>query len=178
MTVAMAAPHGFSLPRMRATMELVGDSFSQFYEADRARLVRSLALTIGDPDLAAESVDEAMARAYDRWDKISTSGSPSAWVYRVAQNLATSRFRRLRRDRIYGPRIARPEDHIDVHSDKVLADALENLSKEHRDVLVLRYFLDWSVAEVAEALGVAVGTVKSRTSRALAELGENMGDDL
>ena len=66
----------------------------QFVEESFPRLVRTLAITTGDQALAYEVAHEALARAWERWDKVSALASPEAWCYRVALNLATSQFRR------------------------------------------------------------------------------------
>jgi RNA polymerase sigma factor (sigma-70 family) len=144
-----------------------GPTFAAFFSAHRNRLVRALAMTLGDSSLAAEAVDEAMTRAVQRWSKVSTYAKPEAWVYRVAYNWATSRFRRLKRDREYAPRIARPDSTVDPEFDPTIEEALATLSDDHRNVLVLRYFYDWDVQATADALKISPGTVKSRTSRAL-----------
>jgi RNA polymerase sigma-70 factor (ECF subfamily) len=147
--------------------EAEAPSFAAFFAANRNSLVRALAMTLGDSALAAEAIDEAMTRAVQRWDKVGTYSRPEGWVYRVAYNWATSRFRRRKRDREYAPRIARPEATVDAEFDPEIEDALATLSDDHRAVLVLRYFYDWDVQATAEALEVSPGTVKSRTSRAL-----------
>ncbi len=150
--------------------------FAEFFSIHRTRLVRALALTIGDANLAAEAVDEAMTRAVQRWSKVGTYSHPEGWVYRVAYNWATSRFRRKKRDRDYAPRIARPEATTDPDFDPTIEEALATLSDDHRAVIVLRYFYDWDVTATAEALEVSTGTVKSRTSRALDALSKVLDD--
>ncbi len=153
-----------------------GQSFSTFFAANRNSLVRALAMTIGDSSLAAEAVDEAMTRAVQRWSKVGQYSKPEGWVYRVAYNWATSRFRRRKRDYEYAPRIARPEASVDPEFDPTIEAALANMSDEHRAVLVLRYFYDWDVQATAEALEISPGTVKSRTSRALDAMAKEIGD--
>jgi RNA polymerase sigma-70 factor (ECF subfamily) len=54
--------------------------------------------------------------------------------------------------------------------------ALAGLALEHRTVVVLRYYLDWSHEQIAERLRIPVGTVKSRLSRALDQLGNKLGE--
>ncbi len=173
-TVAMAAhtsgDNAVVAPRA-STM-----SFADFFEVHRNRLVRALAMTIGDADLAAEAVDEAMTRAVQRWNKVGSYSHPEGWVYRVALNWATSRFRRKKRDRDYAPRIARPEASLDPDFDPEIEEALATLSDDHRAVIVLRYFYDWDVNATAEALKISPGTVKSRTSRALDGLTKVLDD--
>ena len=152
--------------------------FATVYRLHRGSLIRGLSIAIGDADLAADAVDEAFTRALHRWPTLSHYAAPEAWVYRAAKNWATSRFRRLGRDKSYARKIARPESVEDPEFDPGLADAIRTLSKDHHDVVVLRYFLDWPVSAVAEALKISPGTVKSRTSRALNELQVALAGDL
>lgn len=150
--------------------------FSTFYAAERHRLVRGLSLALGDDALANEAIDEAFTRALHRWHVVGTFDEPQAWVYRTAKNWATSRFRRRSRDRRFAPRIATPEASVDPTPDPQLADALKRLPEDQRNVLVLRYYLDWTIEAAAEALDVSAGTVKSRTNRALSELNRLLGE--
>jgi RNA polymerase sigma factor (sigma-70 family) len=146
------------------------DSFERFYADCWQTVYRALVVGIGDVDLAREAVDEAMVRAYERWRTVSTMENRVGWVYRVASNWATSRLRR-RRLRL------RALETIDVSHDPEVVDprlleAIRRLSPKHRDVVVARYLLDMSESATAQALGIPEGTVKSRLSRALAELKE------
>jgi RNA polymerase sigma-70 factor (ECF subfamily) len=72
--------------------------FEEFYRARGDRVYRAVAVTLGDPELARDATAEAMARAYARWSTVSTVDNPGGWVYRVALNWATSRWRRRRRE--------------------------------------------------------------------------------
>ena len=74
-----------------------GEAFAAFYRADYANIARALSYTLGDVELGREATDEAMARAYARWAKISDYESPAGWVYRVGLNWAYSTRRRLLR---------------------------------------------------------------------------------
>ena len=77
-----------------------------------------------------------------------------------------------------------PSLYVDSTSDQRfrvepgLDAALESLNDKHRRVIVLRYYLDWSLEEIAEALRIPKGTVKSRLHRALKSLQEEMGVEL
>lgn len=143
-------------------------AFVDFYRAERDQLARALALTLGDGHLAAEAVDEAMVRAYQRWDRVSTFDSPAGWVYRVARNWATSVLRRRSRaprplaER--GPSDLGPLDEPDVRA------ALAELGLKQRSVVVCRYYLGLNEAETATALNIRPGTVKSRLHRGLRHL--------
>ena len=146
--------------------------FEGFYRRERALLYRALALTLADRQLAAEAVDEAMVRAYQRWSSVSRYDNAAGWVYRVALNWALSHKRR-RPPRLPGP-VPGGEPQL---PDQALDQAVAQLPAEQRAVVVLRFFLDWPLEQIAVALGVPVGTVKSRLHRALATLRQTLGDD-
>lgn len=149
-------------------------SFDDFYRANRAAIVRALALSLGELDVATEATDEAFARAYERWAHVSLLDSPPAWVYRVASNWALSVFRRRRLGlhRLYSPDVA----DAPAVADPAIHAALAELDIKHRGVVVCRHLLGWSVADTAAALGVHEGTVKSRLHRATAVLRTRLRD--
>lgn len=145
-------------------------SFAAFYPGVHDRVFRALALTLHDPDLAADAVHEALARAYARWPQVAAYDNPTGWVYRVALNWARSRFRRTAREILSaGPSPAGGAE-MPEPADPELEAALQRLPVDQRAVVVLRLWLDWSVADVATALDIPPGTVKSRLSRALDRL--------
>lgn len=152
-----------------AEMPSVPLPFDAFFTRHHAQMVRALTLALGDVEFARDASAEGFARALKRWSVVSTYTNPSGWVYRVALNWARSGLRRLRRERL-GIRLTDgPAAEVALRDSTLLA-ALGQLSVEHRTVVVGRYYLDWSEAELAEALDVAPGTVKSRLSRALTKL--------
>jgi RNA polymerase sigma-70 factor (ECF subfamily) len=155
------------------TVEADTNSFVPFYRGTRDRTVRALALTLGDVSLAAEAVDEAMARAYQRWAKVSTYDEPAGWVYRVALNWATSVLRR--RSRAPRPPVDRAPTDVGPVSEPAVAAALASLAVNHRAVVVCRFYLGLSEAETAATLGIRPGTVKSRLHRALQHLQHRLG---
>ena len=159
-------------------VEAVADAaalpFEVFYRTHRAPVARALALTIGDDALAAEACDEAMVRAYERWSRISGYDNPAGWVYRVGLNWSRSWLRKRGRMRL-GPA---PEGSVETDiSDPALAAAVAHLSIKLRSVVVLRYYLDWTTQQTATALGIAEGTVKSRLSRGLDRLADELGPE-
>lgn len=147
--------------------------FTTFYRRDRDRLCRTVGLTVGDPQLAADAVDEAFTRAYARWGQVRGCREPAAWVYRVAVNWATS-WRRKWSRRPTLPVEELDRAHVDPVIDTEVLDRLRSLPAERREAVVLRYVLDLSVAETAEITGVSEGTVKSRVHRALRDLAEEV----
>ena len=144
--------------------------FDDFYVAHRDEMARALGLALRDAALGAEAADEAFARACQRWGSVSTYSNPQGWVYRVGLNWARSWLRRVQRERERRPLLAQPHAIEDRPRDLDLEHALESLNDAHRAVIVARFYLDWSVAETATALGIASGTVKSRLSRGLEQL--------
>lgn len=143
------------------------------------RLVGSLTLYCGDRHLAEELAQEALARAWERWPSVSRMASPEAWAFRTAMNLASSRFRRRRVERRALARMAGRDD-VERDDATVLAvrAAVRALPPRQRAVVVARWYLGYGVAETAELLGCAPGTVKSTTHQALARLREaGLADD-
>ena len=140
------------------------EGFEAFYRTSYATIARALSYTLGDVDVAREATDEAMVRAYARWDKIGAYDSPAGWVYRVGLNWARSAHRRLARSL---PFHDRREHHEPPVTDPKLDEALRALDVKLRSVVVCRLLLDWSVEDTAVALDIKPGTVKSRLHRAL-----------
>lgn len=143
--------------------------FEDFYRAQAASVYRALSLALGDADLGREATDEAMARAYQHWRSVSRYNNPEGWAYRVGLNWARSRLRRTKRE-VRGFRLDdKPATEL-VPADPMISAALEALPLAQRAVVVLRFYFDWPTDQVAKALGVPQGTVKSRLSRALTRL--------
>lgn len=150
---------------------IAADGFESFWLHERDRIYRALALSLSDPQLASEAVDEAMTRALERWSQVGSYERPAAWVYKVGLNWAISRrrylsLRPLRRSR----QLDRPV--FDELPDVDLPARLAELRPEYRVAVVLRHFLGFTPTEIAEILDLPVGTAKSHIHRALAELRE------
>jgi RNA polymerase sigma factor (sigma-70 family) len=131
---------------------------------------------LGGREESADIAQEACARAYARWGKVSGYDSPAAWVTRVSGNLAIDLQRRRRTAARH-----RGEERISVGPDAERLDlhrALLALPRNQREVVLLRFVADQSEAAVAAALGCPLGTVKSQASRGLAALRIALGKDL
>lgn len=150
-------------------------SFEAFYRTHRQHIFRALALTLGNRDLAAEAVDEAMTRTYQHWRSVSTFDNQAGWTYRVGLNWARSRLRKRRRE-ILSDQMPEASTEI-TFADPYLDRAVKALPLDSRAVVVLRHYLDWSTEETAKALGVRPGTIKSRLHRAMNELREELGSN-
>ena len=144
--------------------------FETFVVASSDRLLRTAYLLTGDAGHAEDVVQSALLRTARRWR--SARRSPEAYARTVVANLAKDRWRSLGRRPAEAPLVhdvplVAPDDRLDRDA---LMRAARDLPPGQRAVLVLRYFDDLSVEETAEALGITAGTVKSQTSRALANL--------
>ncbi len=135
----------------------------------------ALLLYCGDRDLAEDLTQETLLRVWRRWDAVSGMDSPERWALRVAFNLAKSMLRRRRvaqRAAAFSHvAVASAEDPTDAI---VLRGAVAGLPSRQRQVVVLRYFNDLSVAQTAAVLGCAQGTVKALTSQAVAKLRDRL----
>jgi RNA polymerase sigma-70 factor (ECF subfamily) len=146
------------------------DDFDAFYAATYARLVGQLYAVTGDLADAEDAVQEAFARAVVRWPRVRAYDLPEAWVRRVAVNLARQGFRRTGRRLRLLVRLAPPPDPGPSLDGLVLAAALRALPPAQRQVLALHHGAGLSVREVAEQLGVPLGTAKARLARGRAAL--------
>ncbi len=151
------------------------DDFTAFVQQWTPPVVKALSATLGDPDLARDATQEALTRAWLRWPDVLSLANPPGWLYRVGLNWARSRYRRMRRE-VLGGHIERPQPTGEV-PDPMLAAALQRLPVTHRAVLVLRFYMDWKAEDVAAALAIPVGTVRSRQHHAIKRLRKEFGDD-
>jgi RNA polymerase sigma-70 factor (ECF subfamily) len=128
---------------------------------------------LGDPIEAQDVAAEALTRAFARWPSLGGADHRDGWVLRVAANLCIDRLRR----RSPGPVEVVAVDANDATLLRMaLVEALRALSKRQRQVIVLRYFSDLSEVEVAAALKVGVGTVKTHHHRAIQALQQRLGE--
>ncbi len=147
------------------------DELAEFCRDEWPRLVGSLTLYTGERDLAEELAQETLIRVCRHWTTVRTATSRSAWAHRVAFNLAKSRFRRRaieRRLRRLEP--AEPPSELDTAARMAVRDAVAALPELQRRALVLRYYADMPVRQVAALMGCPANTVKTHTRRALAAL--------
>ncbi len=148
---------------------VVHSDFGAFYRETWDRVYRPLAVIVRDHELAAESVDEAMVRTFQKWSIVRTYDNPVGWVYRVASNYAKNRLRRRWRE-VPWRDVESSCEMGTPHPE--LITAISRLPLGQRQVVVLRFVFDWSLREVGDALGIPEGTVKSRLHRALETLKE------
>jgi RNA polymerase sigma-70 factor (ECF subfamily) len=134
------------------------------------RLVGAVTLACGDATLAEDAVQEAIVRAWERSED-EPIDRLDAWVATVALNLTRSGIRRRMAERRARKRLVVAGTVAGPTPDRVdITRALGALPRRQRDAVVLRYFLELSTAETAEAMGTSEGTVKSQLSKARAHL--------
>ena len=148
------------------------DDFEEFFAATYERVVRSLVLACGDQDGAEEAAQEAFARALRRWPAVSGMQRPGTWVFVVAIRY----YRRYERRRGTGLIDGGSDDNGGEDPAAGVAirvwvnNAIETLPKRQRLAVVLRFYADLSVPEIASAMRCSTGTVKSTLHAALAHL--------
>jgi RNA polymerase sigma-70 factor (sigma-E family) len=154
------------------------DGFRAFVEQHWAPLVRTAYLLTGDRGHAEDLVQAALEKTHRRWDKVAQMAAPVAYVRRAMVNTATSWRRRHRVSEV--PLLATDGPAVDpygrVDQRQQMLAGLRRLPPRMRAVLVLRYFEDLSEADVADALGCSIGSVKSQASRGLNRLREQLSD--
>ena len=127
----------------------------------------------GEPHGGRGLGQTTLVRCYLSWAKVDGADNRDAYVTRILVNA----FRHSRRRRWWGerpsgdlPETAGPEPTSQVHLADAVTRALHRLGPEQQEVVVLRFFLQFTEAEAADALNIPVGTAKSRLSRALKKL--------
>lgn len=151
-----------------------------FAAHDYPAVVAAVALITGDRPAAEDAVADAMVRLLSR-PPAEPLRSVAAWITVVASNGERSRLRRRdAEDRAYrrlGDDGAAPDPaEIALAGDRAVLDAVAALPLRQRQICILHYYLDRPVADVAAALGVSEGTVKTQLHRARAALAERLGE--
>ncbi len=156
---------------MESPHRLRPESVEVMFRGHYAALLRSLTVVAGDRGAAEDAVQEAFAQALLHWSRISTYADPVAWVRRVALNRIFNLHRSSRR-RVGALRRLRsragenPDESTQVTNRVDLDAALSGLPLQQRAALALHYVEDLPVADIADALGVSEGTVKTHLHRA------------
>lgn len=176
-------PPGRRIPRHRADTD-AAQNVTLLYEAHALGLARLAVIMLGDPGAAEDVVQDAFLGLYRRWHTLTDPASAPAYLRSsVLNGCRTAARRRSRRDAaadaagaLGGARTAESAEALAMLSEEhreVLA-AIRALPARQRETLVLRYYLDMTEADVAAAMGISVGTVKSAASRALAALARTL----
>ncbi|MGI8797663.1 MAG: SigE family RNA polymerase sigma factor [Acidimicrobiia bacterium] len=154
---------------------VLGALFRARYES----LVGLARLLLDDRGQAEEVVQEAFARAYDRWGRIRNRDDALPYVRRAVVNLARGGLRRrvtARRHRAEPPpdEASAEAEAVRAEGERHVVEAVRSLPRRQRECVVLRFYLDSSTAETAAALGVSEGSVKTHVHRALGALAREL----
>lgn len=161
--------------------------FSEFVHTRWSRLVRLAYGITGDPGLAEDLAQTALANAYAAWARVRRADDRDAYVRRILLNAHRGSVRKLRpREQLAGAghvtpaeraapgsapaSLTAPDPSAGYGDRSAIMAALRKLPPSQREIVVLRYWLDLTEHQVAATLGCSVGNVKSQTSRALAKL--------
>jgi DNA-directed RNA polymerase specialized sigma24 family protein len=143
----------------------------ELYSASYRRLVVQLYAICGDLSDAEDAVQEGFVAALRKHRQVARVQNPEAWVRTVALHHLHGRWRHAAVVRKYQPRVPGPQLPVPIGPEHVaIVTALAQVDDGQREVVVLHYLADLGTAEVAAELGIPEGTVKSRLSRARAQL--------
>jgi RNA polymerase sigma-70 factor (sigma-E family) len=136
-------------------------AFTEFVRGRWSALVRLGYGLTGDQRLAEKLARAALAKTYASWPRVIRAGGPDVYVRRAIVNASQGRFRRRR---------ARVPENRGQDDRSALMTALLRLPAGQRSVVLLRYWMEMTEAEVAQTLGCSVGSVRNQAARALAKL--------
>ena len=152
--------------------------FADYMAARQPSLLRTAYLLTGDRHAAEDLVQTALAKLYLSWDKVQRRELVDGYVRRIMVNENNSLWRRAwKRNEVAtgelpeGSAVTAKPDHGEKAA---LWEFVQSLPRKQRAVIVLRYYEGLSEAEIAEILGISVGTVKSQASRAIASMRQRM----
>ncbi|WP_246002120.1 SigE family RNA polymerase sigma factor [Allorhizocola rhizosphaerae] len=147
------------------------EGFAEFVRGRHSDLLRFAHVLCGDRYLAEDLVQDALERAGMAWRRIERQDNPEGYVRKTITNRYLNQIRVMKRERLMDspPETGTPQMEM---PDENLRRLLAGLPRQQRAVIVLRYYLDYSEAQIAETLGCSTGTVKSNASRAMAKLRE------
>jgi len=152
------------------------DAVTDLFDAHYRRLVRTAALLVDDRETAEDVVMDAFLGLYRRWTAIRDPDAAYGYVRSAVLNGARSQLRRRRVSRLHerAQPMAEPTTTEDASQRASVMQQLRALPARQRQVLVLRYYLDLSEAEIASQLRISPGSVKTHASRGLAALAKTL----
>jgi RNA polymerase sigma-70 factor (sigma-E family) len=179
MELVMGAGAGTQMAGEQTSPRSLRDAeFEEYMSARQPSLLRTAYLLTGDRHSAEDLVQTSLAKLYLSWDKVQRRELIDGYVRRIMVNENNSLWRRAwKRKEVTTdelPDRVGVTDRPDHGESSALWEFVQTLPRKQRAVVVLRYYEDLSEAEVADILGISVGTVKSQSSRALAALRERV----
>jgi RNA polymerase sigma-70 factor (ECF subfamily) len=155
-------------------------AFAALTAASAGRLHRVALRILREPGLAEDATQQALIAIWRKLPRLKDPARFEAWSYRFVVNACSDEARRARRSlpeiNAYQEPIS--ADHAGIVGDRDLLErGFKRLSVDHRAVIVLHHYMDLTIEDTAEALGISVGTTKSRLHRAMAKLRIALGAD-
>jgi RNA polymerase sigma-70 factor (sigma-E family) len=160
-----------------------GQTVTELFREHHLELVHLAVIMVGDLATAEDIVQDVFERLHRRWSGLREPSRGLAYARTSVLNSCRSVHRRAAVARKYAPRLAPLGDRTDPDAASAIGDrgelaaALRLLPRRQREVLVLRYYADLSVAEVAETLRIAPSAVRACSSRGLAALARALRED-
>jgi RNA polymerase sigma-70 factor (ECF subfamily) len=157
------------IPRRFAQKAVDSFDVQEFIDAHGDRLLRSAYLLCGNETEAQDLVQETLIQAIKSWHGFRGESAIYTWIHGILLNLCR-RYHRKQKRLVYDEELALKETIQIDHAQEIdqvfratrLTQAMQELSQEHREVLILRYFESLKIEEIARQTGVSSGTVKSR----------------
>ena len=164
------------MPRRSARDDDRDEAVTAMFDLHYVRLVRTARLLVDDMATAEDVVMDAFTSLHRRWETLRDPSDAHRYLRSCVLNGARSqlrrrRVRRLHDDRWAGEPVSRTDVATDGSNQAAVVQAIRSLSSRQRQVLVMRFYLDMAEAEVAEVLGISIGSVKQHSSRGLAAVG-------
>ncbi len=152
------------------------DALDRLFASEWSSLVATAYWLLGDQRLAEETVQDAFVRLAESWDTLRDPMSAPAWLQRAVVNLSRSSIRRLITGRRIqsGQRAPAAVEPVEL-PDPDLIDAVRRLARRQRECIVLRFYGDLTVEQIADTLDLSAGSVKTHLHRALKNLATDLG---
>jgi len=156
-------------------------ALEQLYAGHYHSLVRVAVLLLRDQGLAEDAVQDSFVAVHRHWDRVDPASAPAYLRRTVVNHCRSVQRHRAVADRHRPDPLPEgaPADESALRSEQrsLVLDALAALAGRQREVLVLRYYLDLSEAEIAATLGISKGAVKTHASRGAAALRRTLQED-
>jgi RNA polymerase sigma factor (sigma-70 family) len=172
--------HMRSVPELadEATFVEQAPSFEEFYGANFRHLFTALCLVTGNRHEAEEITQDSFLRVYERWDRVGALDDPTAYLFRVSMNTFRNRYRRamlgLRRELLLAPEATDELAEIESHDEVVRL--LLGLAPKQRAAVLLTAILEYSAEEAGRMLGLRASSVRALTTRARAQMKNEVVD--
>ena len=128
--------------------------------------------------MAVDMVDEAVYKGYLKKKSLKEEAYFETWMIRILMNLCCTHYKKMKRHRSFEEYVVDHEPSASVSTERMeMIDAVSHLPEDYRKVITLKYFGEYTTSEIADMLGIPMGTVGTRVRKALALLRDELGGD-